>query len=72
MKRLFTKIQPKSKDKLSNPKKEQFERIEKEYDRHDNGYIAEENRINHKALSKHLKKEEQQQEQNSTSTRPKN
>lgn len=71
MKRLFTKIQPKSKDKLSDPKKEQFEKIEKEYDRHDNGYIAEENKINHKELSKHLKNEEQQ-EQNSTSIRPRN
>ncbi|ARB93713.1 hypothetical protein [Legionella longbeachae] len=71
MKRLFTNLQPKSKDQLSNAKKEQFEKIENAYDRHDNGNIAEENKITHKDLSKHLKRDEQQEE-NHNPNRPRN
>ncbi|KTC83565.1 hypothetical protein [Legionella cincinnatiensis] len=74
MRTLFDKINPKSKNKLSDDKKEQFEKIEKEYDRHDDGYVAEENKINHLKLSKQLKNGEKKQEETNSPTtmRPRN
>ncbi|KTD61000.1 hypothetical protein Lsan_1898 [Legionella santicrucis] len=69
MKRLFAEINPKPKNKLSKNQKEKFEKIEKDYDSHDDGYISEENKITHKRLSKQLQNKEQQ-EINETSMSP--